>query len=188
VSLVVADDDGLPRAFANTCRHRGARLVDDAEGRLGRIQCPYHAWSYGVVGAPLGAAPAPPGPVRPATAAALRLPLRAGDVGPDGNAPPEACLALLREAREAWWRDRAPDARTALAVSRSTAGARSCATTNRSRCRARWTGSAARRSARAERIETAGGELVALAEATLVVLDGSRPRAMTGAEREALCA
>jgi hypothetical protein len=73
-------------------------------------------------------------------------------------------------------------------VSRSTAGARSCATTNRSRCRARWTGSAARRSARAERIETAGGELVALAEATLVVLDGSRPRAMTGDEREALCA
>ena len=30
--LVVGDDDGLPRAFLNTCRHRGARLVDRARG------------------------------------------------------------------------------------------------------------------------------------------------------------
>ena len=30
--LVIGDDDGLPRAFLNTCRHRGARLVDDARG------------------------------------------------------------------------------------------------------------------------------------------------------------
>jgi glycine betaine catabolism A len=48
--LVVADDDGLPRAFRNTCRHRGARLVDEPEGRLARLQCPYHAWSYGFDG------------------------------------------------------------------------------------------------------------------------------------------
>ena len=32
--FVVADDDGLPRAFLNTCRHRGARLVQEPEGRL----------------------------------------------------------------------------------------------------------------------------------------------------------
>ena len=30
--LVVGDDDGLPRAFLNVCRHRGARLVDAARG------------------------------------------------------------------------------------------------------------------------------------------------------------
>jgi Rieske 2Fe-2S family protein len=48
--LVVADDDGLPRAFLNTCRHRGARLVDAPEGRLRRISCPYHAWGYGFDG------------------------------------------------------------------------------------------------------------------------------------------
>ena len=30
--LVVGDDDGLPRAFLNTCRHRGARLVDEPAG------------------------------------------------------------------------------------------------------------------------------------------------------------
>jgi Rieske 2Fe-2S family protein len=49
--LVVADDDGLPRAFRNACRHRGARLVDAPEGRMPRLQCPYHAWSYGFDGA-----------------------------------------------------------------------------------------------------------------------------------------
>jgi glycine betaine catabolism A len=48
--FVVADDDGLPRAFVNTCRHRGARLIDEPEGRLRRLQCRYHAWSYGLDG------------------------------------------------------------------------------------------------------------------------------------------
>jgi Rieske 2Fe-2S family protein len=48
--LVVGDDDGLPRAFLNTCRHRGARLVDDGAGTLRRLQCPYHAWTYGFDG------------------------------------------------------------------------------------------------------------------------------------------
>ena len=48
--FVIADDDGVPHAFHNTCRHRGSRLVDAPEGRLPRIQCPYHAWSYGFDG------------------------------------------------------------------------------------------------------------------------------------------
>ena len=48
--IVIADDDGLPRAFRNACRHRGARLLDAPEGRVGRLQCPYHAWSYGFDG------------------------------------------------------------------------------------------------------------------------------------------
>jgi Rieske 2Fe-2S family protein len=48
--LVVADDDGLPRAFLNTCRHRGARLVFMPEGTVRRLQCPYHAWTYGLDG------------------------------------------------------------------------------------------------------------------------------------------
>ena len=30
--FVVADDDGVPHAFLNTCRHRGARIVQDARG------------------------------------------------------------------------------------------------------------------------------------------------------------
>jgi Rieske 2Fe-2S family protein len=44
--LVIGDEDGLAHAFHNTCRHRGARVVDAPEGRVGRLQCPYHAWSY----------------------------------------------------------------------------------------------------------------------------------------------
>jgi Rieske 2Fe-2S family protein len=49
--FVVAGDDGVPHAFLNTCRHRGARIVQEREGHVGRVQCPYHAWSYGFDGA-----------------------------------------------------------------------------------------------------------------------------------------
>ncbi|HXQ63594.1 MAG TPA: aromatic ring-hydroxylating dioxygenase subunit alpha [Steroidobacteraceae bacterium] len=46
--LVVRDEDGTLRAFYNTCRHRGAMLCPESEGRLpGKaITCPYHAWTY----------------------------------------------------------------------------------------------------------------------------------------------
>ena len=46
--FVIGDDDGLPRAFLNTCRHRGARLLIAPEGSTRRIQCSYHAWTYGL--------------------------------------------------------------------------------------------------------------------------------------------
>jgi phenylpropionate dioxygenase-like ring-hydroxylating dioxygenase large terminal subunit len=36
--------------FYNVCRHRGARLVTEREGTTRRLQCPYHAWSYGFDG------------------------------------------------------------------------------------------------------------------------------------------
>ena len=48
--LVIAGDDGEPRAFVNACRHRGARLLDTREGAVRRLQCPYHAWTYGLDG------------------------------------------------------------------------------------------------------------------------------------------
>jgi glycine betaine catabolism A len=49
--VVMGDDDGRPHAFLNVCRHRGARLVSDAEGSVRRrLVCPYHAWSYGLDG------------------------------------------------------------------------------------------------------------------------------------------
>ena len=48
--IVIAGDDGRPRALRNACRHRGARLLDAPEGRVNRLQCPYHAWTYGFDG------------------------------------------------------------------------------------------------------------------------------------------
>src|SRR5262245_6207596 len=55
--LVVRDGEGTVRAFHNLCRHRGSRLCGDPSGVLPRaIQCPYHAWTYGLDGG-LRAAP-----------------------------------------------------------------------------------------------------------------------------------
>jgi len=55
--VVVGGEDGRPHAFLNVCRHRGARVVEEADGRVKRrLQCPYHAWSYALDGS-LVAAP-----------------------------------------------------------------------------------------------------------------------------------
>jgi Rieske 2Fe-2S family protein len=55
--VVLRDADGGVRAFHNLCRHRGSRLCLEPHGHLGpAIQCPYHAWTYGLDGA-LRAAP-----------------------------------------------------------------------------------------------------------------------------------
>jgi glycine betaine catabolism A len=54
--IVVRDDAGLVEAFYNVCRHRGTRLCSTAEGTFaGRIQCPYHGWTYGLDGRLIGA-------------------------------------------------------------------------------------------------------------------------------------
>lgn len=54
--LVVGGGGGNPRAFYNVCRHRGTRLCTADEGRFpGRIQCPYHGWSYDLDGRLVGA-------------------------------------------------------------------------------------------------------------------------------------
>lgn len=44
--IVVRGNDGKLRAFINSCRHRGARLVDGSSERLKRFVCPFHGWSY----------------------------------------------------------------------------------------------------------------------------------------------
>jgi len=48
--IVMRGKDGVIRAFANACRHRGSRLLDDAGVCRTRITCPYHGWSYGLDG------------------------------------------------------------------------------------------------------------------------------------------
>ena len=54
--VVTRNESGEPRAFYNVCRHRGTRLCTAEEGKFaGRIQCPYHGWTYGLDGCLLGA-------------------------------------------------------------------------------------------------------------------------------------
>jgi Rieske 2Fe-2S family protein len=50
--IVTRAADGAIRAFHNTCRHRGSRLVTGPHGRFAsrRIVCPYHAWTYSLDG------------------------------------------------------------------------------------------------------------------------------------------
>lgn len=53
--VVVRDEEERLRAFLNVCRHRGS-LVCEGEGKRASLQCPYHAWTYGLDGS-LRAAP-----------------------------------------------------------------------------------------------------------------------------------
>lgn len=53
--VITLDADGALRGFVNICRHRGAIVATEA-GKRGTIQCPYHAWTYGLDGC-LRAAP-----------------------------------------------------------------------------------------------------------------------------------
>lgn len=48
--VVVRGRDGAVRAFANVCRHRGSRVCTTEAGRVHRLVCPYHAWSYDLDG------------------------------------------------------------------------------------------------------------------------------------------
>ncbi len=54
-AILVRDDSGALRAFANACRHRGARLLEGS-GTCRTVKCPFHAWTYARNGA-LTAAP-----------------------------------------------------------------------------------------------------------------------------------
>jgi Rieske 2Fe-2S family protein len=54
--IVLRNRDGVTCAYYNICRHRGARLCTERAGRLpNTIQCPYHAWTYGLDGALMAA-------------------------------------------------------------------------------------------------------------------------------------
>ncbi len=91
--LVVRADDGL-RAFLNVCRHRGSLLVE-GHGSQATIQCPYHAWTYGLDGA-LRSAPRSEREAGFDSSELSLLPLRLEAwgpflfVNPDESAPPLA--------------------------------------------------------------------------------------------------
>src|SRR3954451_7254823 len=55
-SLIVTHDRAQTvRGFYNVCRHRGTRLCEEERGHSSAIQCPYHAWTYGLDGRLVGA-------------------------------------------------------------------------------------------------------------------------------------
>ena len=47
--VAVRGDDGVVRAFHNSCRHRGMMLAQGS-GTARAFVCPYHAWAYGLDG------------------------------------------------------------------------------------------------------------------------------------------
>lgn len=96
--VIVRNRKGEVRAFHNVCRHRATLVVREPAKRLSNLQCPYHAWTYGLDGI-LQATPYFDG-TKSATAAGVDksvtglVPVRCGVwnhvvfVNIDGNAPP----------------------------------------------------------------------------------------------------
>ena len=88
--VVTHAEDGETRAFVNVCRHRGS-IVADGSGNRKTLQCPYHAWTYGLDGQ-LRAAPRADFDVGDVSLAQVRLE-RWGQflfVNADGDAAPLA--------------------------------------------------------------------------------------------------
>jgi phenylpropionate dioxygenase-like ring-hydroxylating dioxygenase large terminal subunit len=49
--VAIVGADGVRRAFHNICRHRGAQLLEEGSGKLGReLSCFYHSWAYDLAG------------------------------------------------------------------------------------------------------------------------------------------
>lgn len=44
--ICVHGDDGVVRAFYNSCPHRGTRITSSEEGFLEKFSCPYHGWQF----------------------------------------------------------------------------------------------------------------------------------------------
>ncbi len=53
--LVIRDSEGVLRAFYNVCRHRAALVVTEASGKVSRLRCRYHGWTYDLSGCLRGA-------------------------------------------------------------------------------------------------------------------------------------
>ena len=47
--IIIREQDGELRGFYNVCQHRAHELLR-GRGRVHRITCPYHAWTYGIDG------------------------------------------------------------------------------------------------------------------------------------------
>lgn len=52
--VLTRGEDGQVHAMVNSCRHRGAQVVEAGRGVKSRLTCPYHSWAYGLDGCLLG--------------------------------------------------------------------------------------------------------------------------------------
>ncbi|WP_447956727.1 aromatic ring-hydroxylating oxygenase subunit alpha [Vreelandella sp. EE7] len=44
--VIVRGGEGEIHAFHNVCRHRGSRLCSTEKGKVAKLVCPYHQWTY----------------------------------------------------------------------------------------------------------------------------------------------
>ncbi|MBU3633166.1 aromatic ring-hydroxylating dioxygenase subunit alpha [Polynucleobacter sp. AP-Feld-500C-C5] len=51
--VIQLNEGGQPRAFFNSCSHRGSLLCEEGK-HGGRVRCPYHGWVYDKSGVPVG--------------------------------------------------------------------------------------------------------------------------------------
>jgi Rieske 2Fe-2S family protein len=72
-AIIIRGTDGIIRARANVCRHRGSRICNKPRGHASVLVCPYHAWSYNLDGS-LRAAREMPDEFDPAAYGLLALP------------------------------------------------------------------------------------------------------------------
>ncbi len=54
--LIARGQDGVVRAFMNSCVHRGANVATSEYGNAKRFMCPYHGWTYSQKGELIGVA------------------------------------------------------------------------------------------------------------------------------------
>ena len=44
--IVIRGAEGVVHAFHNVCRHRGSRLCTSDKGKVAKLVCHYHQWTY----------------------------------------------------------------------------------------------------------------------------------------------
>jgi len=49
-AIIVRGSDGVLKAFANVCRHRGSLVCLERNGNTRKFACPYHGWMYDIDG------------------------------------------------------------------------------------------------------------------------------------------
>jgi phenylpropionate dioxygenase-like ring-hydroxylating dioxygenase large terminal subunit len=93
--VLVRDRTGALNGFVNVCRHRGS-VICAGDGRRETLQCPYHAWTYGLDGSLLNAPRADREPGFDAAQLGL-VPIRVDTWGPFVFANPDLDCAPLAD-------------------------------------------------------------------------------------------